>query len=302
MAAAASHAGGHASPPPAGPRLAVLALLFNAFAWGVSWWPLRWLEAHGLHPLWATALVYLLAIAALTLWRPRAWVELARTPALWGLVLAAGTTNASFNWAVTVGDVVRVVLLFYLMPLWAVVLARLLLGERLTPLAGLRIVLALAGAVIVLRPQAGGWPLPHTLAEWLGVIGGFSFALNNVLLRRQAHSGTAARAMAMFGGGALVSGALALGLAAQGSVPLPSPVDAGWLPGVAALALWFLAGNLALQYGAARLKASATAVVMVAEVPFAAGSAVLLGAGVLGGPLVLGGALIVCAALLAAWR
>jgi len=41
--------------------------------------------------------------------------------------------------------VVRVVLLFYLMPLWAVLLARLLLHERLTPLASLRVLLALAG-------------------------------------------------------------------------------------------------------------------------------------------------------------
>jgi EamA domain-containing membrane protein RarD len=62
--------------------------------------------------------------------RPGAWRELLRTPALWVLVLAAGTTNATFNWAVTIGDVVRVVLLFYLMPLWAVLLARALLGER----------------------------------------------------------------------------------------------------------------------------------------------------------------------------
>ena len=42
-------------------------------------------------------------------------------------------TNVGFNWAVTMGDVVRVVLLFYLMPLWAVLLAWPLLGERPTP-------------------------------------------------------------------------------------------------------------------------------------------------------------------------
>ncbi|HYN60066.1 MAG TPA: EamA family transporter, partial [Rubrivivax sp.] len=36
--------------------LPVLALVFNAFTWGVSWWPFRQLEALGLHPLWATAL------------------------------------------------------------------------------------------------------------------------------------------------------------------------------------------------------------------------------------------------------
>jgi drug/metabolite transporter (DMT)-like permease len=61
----------------------------------------------------------------------------------------------------------------------------------------------------------------------------------------------------------------------------------------------FLASNLALQYGAARLSANTTAVVMVSEVLFASVSAVLLGAGALSVPLVAGGVLIVGAALLA---
>jgi drug/metabolite transporter (DMT)-like permease len=64
----------------------------------------------------------------------------------------------------------------------------------------------------------------------------------------------------------------------------------------------FLLGNLALQYGAARLPANATAVVMLSEVLFASVSAVLLGAGVLTPGLVLGGALILGASLLVAWR
>lgn len=279
--------------------LAALALTFNAFAWGVSWWPFRQLEARGLHPLWATALIYALSAAVITLWRPRAWGELLRTPSLWVLVLASGTTNAAFNWAVTIGDVVRVVLLFYLMPLWAVLLARLLLNERLTALAGLRVVMALAGAAIVLRPADGGWPMPDALAEWLGVLGGFSFALNNVMLRREAARSDAARALAMFSGGTLVAGALATVLALQGLVSLPPVATSGWLLGALALALWFLLGNLALQYGAARLSASATAVVMITEVLFASASAVALGAGLLSAPLLAGGALIIAAALLA---
>jgi drug/metabolite transporter (DMT)-like permease len=279
---------------------AALALTFNAFAWGVSWWPLRQLEAAGLHPLWATAMVYALAVAVITAVRPAAWAELLRTPTLWVLVAAAGTTNASFNWGVTIGDVVRVVLLFYLMPLWAVLLARVLLGERLTALAALRIVLALAGAAIVLRPENGGLPLPNTLAEWLGILGGFSFALNNVMLRREAHRSEGARALAMFCGGALVAGVLALGLTQQGLAAWPPPPAWGWVLGAAGLALWFLAGNLSLQYGAARLPANATAVLMVSEVLFASVSAVALGAGTLSPALLAGGALIVLGALLAA--
>jgi drug/metabolite transporter (DMT)-like permease len=280
--------------------LAALALVFNAFAWGVSWWPFRRLEALGLHPLWATAAVYLISVVAITLWRPRAWRDLLGTPALWWLVLASGTTNAAFNWAVTIGDVVRVVLLFYLMPLWAMGLARALLGERLTRLSALRVALALLGAAIVLRPAGGGWPLPNTLAEWLGLLGGFTFALNNVLLRREAARPEGARALAMFSGGVLVAGALASLLTLQGAVPPPPVPAAAWVLGGLALALWFLAGNLALQYGAARLSAGATAVLMVTEVVFATGSAAALGAGTLDAPLLLGGALIVAAALMAA--
>ncbi len=53
-----------------GAALAVAALAFNAFTWGVSWWPFRQLEAQGLHPLWATVLIYALAVAVITLARP----------------------------------------------------------------------------------------------------------------------------------------------------------------------------------------------------------------------------------------
>ena len=285
---------------PRGALLPALALVFNAFVWGLSWWPFRQLEAVGLHPLWATTLIYAVAVAAITLARPAAWRELFAHPALWLLVLASGTTNAAFNWAVTIGDVVRVVLLFYLMPLWAVLLARLLLHERLSRGALLRVMLALAGALVILWPADGGVPLPRTLPEALGVLGGFSFALNNVMLRREAARSDAARALAMFVGGTVVAGLLALLLAPGGSVPLPPPMAANWALGALLLALCFLAGNLALQYGATRLPANATAVIMLSEVVFASASALALGAGTLDLRLAFGGAAIIGAGLLAA--
>ena len=282
------------------PTGAVLALTFNAFVWGVSWWPFRQLQGAGLHPLWSTVGVYALSVAALSVLRPQAWRELLSTPVLWVLVLASGTTNAAFNWAVTVGDVVRVVLLFYLMPLWAVLLARWLLHEPLTAGAMARVVLALAGAAVILWPVGGGWPVPHTLAEALGLLGGFSFALNNVMLRREARRSEAARALAMFAGGVLVAGVPALLLTAQGSVAGPPTLAWGWGLGMLVLGALFLASNLALQYGAARLPANVTAVVMLTEVLFAAVSSLLLGAGTLDGRLAIGGAAIMAAALLAA--
>ena len=293
---AASHAAARAPAWPA------LALTFNAFVWGVAWWPFRQLQGLGLHPLWATVLIYVVAVAVIAAARPGAPRLLLRTPALWVVVVASGTTNAAFNWAMVIGDVVRVVLLFYLMPLWAVLLARIVLHEALTRAAALRVLLALAGAAIVLWPAGEGWPLPRTLADALGIVGGFAFALNNVMLRREAAQPEEGRALAMFGGGVAVAGALALALAARGDVPWPPAAAPGWLVATFGLSVVFLLSNFALQFGAARLPANVTAVVLLTEVVFAVGSALALGGGTLTPQLLLGGALIVAAAALAALR
>ena len=124
---------------------AAWGLVLNAFVWGVSWYPIRLLEAEGLHPLWSTFIIYALALLALLVWRPGSWRALLQNPLLWLLVLAAGLTNVGFNWAVTVGDVVRVVLLFYLMPAWSVLLAWALLSEKPDVRALLRLLLARQG-------------------------------------------------------------------------------------------------------------------------------------------------------------
>lgn len=283
-----------------GTLLPALALSLNALIWGLSWWPFRQFESVGLHPLWTTVLVYLLAVLAISATRRGAWGHVLRTPALWVLVLASGTTNAAFNWAMTIGDVVRVVLLFYLMPLWAVLLARLLLKEKLTRLALLRVALALTGAVIVLSPEGGGLPLPSSLPDWLAIVGGFSFALNNVMLRREAAQPEAARALAMFCGGVLVAAVLASLLSLQGLANWPTLLSPGWALAALALGGFFLISNLALQFGASRLPANATAVIMLVEVPVASGSALLLGGGAITWAIATGGVLILAAALLAA--
>lgn len=282
------------------PALAALALLLNALTWGVSWWPFRQLQSLGLHPLWATALIYLLALVCLALVRPQAWRGFVQYPGLWTLLLAAGFANIGFNWAVTVGDVVRVVLLFYLMPAWAVLLAWPLLGETPSRASLMRLALALAGVVIVLTPPGLAWPWPQDLADALALMGGFFFALTNVMLRRLRQAPSESSMLAMFGGGALMAGLAALLGQQQGLVGALPAMAPQWLGWVGAVSLFFLVGNLGLQYGAARLSASATSVIMLSEVVFASLSAVLLGAGVLSARTVVGGSLILLAALLSA--
>ncbi len=277
----------------------VAALVVNALVWGVSWWPLRELQGYGLHPLWATALMFMLVSAGLLALHFDSWRGFAAHPQLWLLALASGFTNVGFNWAVTEGDVVRVVLLFYLMPAWSVLVAWAVLGEKPSVWSLLRLTLAMAGVLIVLKSPDSPWPIPQGGADWLAIAGGLSFAVTNALLRKFNHAPSGSRMLAMFGGGGVLATAAALiGMSTQ-VVPGPAMQAAG-IPVLLGLSLAFMLSNAALQYGAARLVASTTALVMLTEILFASLSSAALGAAEFNARVLIGGGLIVLAAVLAA--
>ena len=277
------------------PLPAVAALLMNALLWGLSWIAFKFLQAHGIHPLWSTAIIFSVCSLLLIAFRPTALREMRGHPELWLVALTAGITNASFNGAVAFGDVVRVILLFYLMPVWAVILARLILQEPITVRSLMRITLGLIGAMVVLYQPSVGLPLPHSLADWVALLGGSTFALNNVMLRRLKGVSDAARAIAMLGGGALLSALLGTVFAALGMMLWPTALNMAVAP---TLALWsglFLIAVVCLQYGASRLPANISAVIMLTEILVATVSAWALGAAEIRLQDLIGGALIISA-------
>lgn len=283
--------------------------MLNALVWGVSWWPLRELQSEGLHALWASAATYLLGAAVISCVSPGVLREFFGNRGLWVLALAAGTTMVGFNWGVTIAEVIRVVLLFYLMPIWAVLLARLVLKERITGKAMLRVLMAFAGAVLVLSPDGEfSFPVPSNLGEWLGLMGGAAFALNNVMLRHQQGVSSQARLFGMFMGGVCVPTVVALVLSVVHAGGAGSGALIDWPGSLNAYAVLVLVGfsatllcaNYGLQYGASRLPANITAVVMLSEVVFATLSAILFTDEVLTLQVALGGGLILLAAGLSA--
>ena len=284
--------------------LPIVALLLNAFIWGLSWWPFRLMHDAGLHPLWATAFMYALVLLGLITLRPGALKLAWQYPVLLLLAASSGLNNVAFNWAVTVGDVVRVILLFYLMPAWAVLLAWKLLGERPTPMALLRLLLAFSGVVLVLLPadaSLSGLFAGLSLADALAVFGGFMFALTNVLLRRFQSIPAQARMLAMFAGCMSMGLVTALAASSAGMVPGFPAFDASWLAVALGLAILLVLGNWALQFGAAHLPSGVTSVVMLSEVVFASVSSVLIAHETLSGRTLAGGGLIMGAGLAAGW-
>lgn len=283
--------------------LPFLALMTNALIWGTIWWPFRQLQAMGVHPVLGTALVYLILFCGLLLVKPAAAAIARRHPMLLLLAFTSGSTNVLFNWAATTGDVVRVVLLFYLMPAWSVLLAWYFLGERPNKYSILRLVLAFSGVLIVMIPAGATWQsltANLSLPDALAIVGGFTFAGTNVVLRSQYRVPGEARMLAMFFGGLVAAGAMSVLGIYLGRMPAIPAIAWNWPLMVLVVALLIMVSNWTLQYGASRLAATTAAVVMLSEVVFASASNVMIEGAVLSGRLLLGGALVLSASLIAA--
>ncbi len=280
------------------PIAATVGALINATVWGLSWYPLKWLEARGMGSLWATFLVFGVCTAGILLYRPGSFSALLKVPVLAWLALAAGMTNVCFNIALATGDVVRSVLLFYLMPMWVVMLARWLLNEAVTLMAVTRVALALLGAALVLSEGRFIIPIPNSLTDWLAVAGGFFFGLNNIILRKYANVSDEARALAMFGGAVVCAPIAIFVMSLAGQPIIMAPHSEAWI-GLVLFAVAVLVANLALQYGASRLRANVLSVLMLAEILVATVSSWAAGAATITSATLIGGAFIVSASLLA---
>ena len=185
---------------------ALSGLLTGATVWGLVWYPFRLLDALDVNGVVTTIIVFGIAGALGCIFYRRALrtLDASAWPLVW-IGLAAGWTNLAYVVAVIHGEVLRVMLLFYLAPLWTVFFARYFLGERLNKAAFGAMVLAFGGALVMLwRPNLGS-PWPKSAAEWLAISAGLAFALTNVLTRRASHTSLELKALAVWGGVIVVS-------------------------------------------------------------------------------------------------
>ena len=274
-------------------RLAVLALLTGALIWGLIWYPYRILRDAGLDGIVATTATYSVAFVLGLFFLRRRLVAFKPSWSLLWLALAAGGCNLGYVLATLNGEVVRVLLLFYLAPLWTVLLARVLLGERLRSFGVFVVGLSLAGAATMLWAPHIGWPVPQGAADWLGLGAGFSFALFNVLSRRTHEVGIETKSMIAFAGVILVGAGLIL--FGVGQPRMPTQPSAWGL--VALIGAVLVVVNLVVQYGLARVVANRAIVIMLSEVGFAAVSSWLLAGEALDLRGWVGGAMIVAASV-----
>ena len=277
--------------------LPILSLLFSATLWGLIWYPLRLLEEQGLAGLWTAFICYgaILVLFLPVLVRERASLQSNFLPLLL-MGLSAGWCNVAFIMAVLDGNVVRVLLLFYLSPFWAVCLGWLLLGERLDRQSLLVFSIAVVGAVIMLWDENLGMPWPRDVADWLAVSSGFAFALSNVFVRGLQNVSVLLKSTGSWCGVVFVA-SLWIWLSSTafpvvGRDVLLAAVLLGWFG--------FLVMTLSVLYGVTRMPLHRSSVILLFELVIGAISALLLTDEMVLPKEWLGGFLVVAAAVLAA--
>jgi len=247
----------------------VVGTFAGSLVWGLVWYPFRVLEEAGVSGAQATLITYLLAMMFAMFMLPRVWRELPKV-GWWAvlLVLSVGWTNLSYVLAILHGEVMRVLLLFYLAPLWTILFSYWLLGERLNRYGYLVISLSFTGAVIMLWEPSLGFPLPQNVAEWIALSSGAAFAFSNVVSRRAAHMSVEAKSYGVWFGTALLTAPLVWwqgGLATQ-----LAAIDASAWVLLTIVGLVMCGTGFAVQYAIAGLPANRAIVLFMFELVVAA--------------------------------
>ena len=185
--------------------LPIFSLLFGAFVWGIIWYPYRLMAQAGVSGIYSSLFVFILTLAIAI---PYFLVTRKKIPIwskdFWLLSIVAGYTNISYVLAVIDGEVVRVMLLFYLSPIWTIFLSHFMLNEDTQKRYYIAAFISLLGALIMF------WQPNHFIdlglkSDWLAISSGIGFAMTNVMTRKNQHMTINQKALAIWIGVILVA-------------------------------------------------------------------------------------------------
>ncbi|MGB3961225.1 MAG: DMT family transporter, partial [Sulfurimonas sp.] len=204
----------------------------------------------------------------------------------------------AFTYALIYGEVIRVMVLFYLLPLWGVLGGRIFLKESIDSWRYLGVALALVGAFVIL----GGFKAFETPPSWIDLIAllsGLFFAMNNLVFRAAQEVPVGSKITLMFGGSLLLSGTLLL----MGVEAIPQSISgAAWSGIVLYAVFWLLIANIGSQWGVTHMEAGRSSIIIILELITAVVSATLIAGEIMQMNEYIGGALILAAALIEALR
>lgn len=277
--------------------LPIVSLLITATLWGIAWYPLRVAQNYGMPGLWTTLLIYSssLVLGGLLFWRKLS--EFSQAPVLLAVIaLSNGWLNVAFFLAVIDGHVVRIILLFYLSPLWTTLLGWLVLKEHLTPWSVATLVVAMTGAMIMLWDVSVGFPWPQHYTDWLGISAGISFSISNVTVRKLQRISVRTKMVSAWLGVTLVAAAWIV----LGDVAVPQADMQVWGWTLVIGTVMVIVMTVTVQYGVTHMPVYRSAIILLFELVAGAVSAQWLSDEVIAANEWIGGVLIMLAGYLSA--
>ncbi len=251
-------------------HLAVFGLLFGAFCWGIVWYPYRLMAQAGVSGVASSVYTYAIAIVLGGMLMMRCWRGAFVQPAIIiPLGIMSGYTNLSYVLAVIDGDVMRVMLLFYLSPIWTLILAHFWLKEKTHRIGYAAMLVSLLGAFVMLYdPQSGGMPVPKNTAEWLALTSGIGFAITNIITRKAQQLSLVAKSFAVWVGVFAVSSIYMF--YQDGAMLSPRVFNAHhWLI-MLLIAFLLMGATVCVQYGVTRIAATRASILFLFELVVAA--------------------------------
>ena len=156
----------------------VLACLF----WGTYWIPLRYIDSNNNSSIWPIFISFLILSIFLFFPLLRSLNIIFSKKNYFFLFgcFFCGSAVVLYSESLLRGEIAKVVVLFYLAPVWGTILARFLLKQKLNIIRIISIALGLIGLEIMFGFDKGVF-IPVKVVEWIALFAGFSWALGTVL-------------------------------------------------------------------------------------------------------------------------
>ena len=159
-----------------------LTVIVSCLFWGSYWIPLRYIDSDSNGSLWPIFFSFLLL--SLLLLKPLVKtfyvIFYERNYFFFLGCLFAATGITFYSESLLRGEIAKVVVLFYLCPIWGTIFAKIFLGNKLTLKRLLSIILGIIGLEIMVGIEKG-IIFPTSVVEWIALSAGLSWAMGMTL-------------------------------------------------------------------------------------------------------------------------
>lgn len=277
-----------------------VSIAMSAALWGLFWIPLRFLDEHGVTGLWAVVLVMsAVCVPSILVLIFTNKLYTLKSGQNWFIGSALGLSIVLYFAGVIVSDVIRVIFLFYLLPIWTTLAARFVYKEPITRTRLIVIAMALSGLWLLLG-GGNSLPVPTNIGDWCGLLAGITWGVSLAFIRSKEDTDAFGMVCTTAIGATVMAIAVAVLLLNAGNTQIAGlpDIDAVAIVAIATLgfSLVILFPSLVGQiWGAQRVAAPTAALLTMTEIMMATVSAYLLIGTELNGISIIGAAIILLA-------